>query len=118
MNIKNKTVMITGGSSGIGLQMAKTFLNGGANVMICARAGKQLEEVKQENPSVEIFACNLSNTMEVIDLIKKVGDKIDIWVNNAGVFQSGFVAWLPYVPKKALYLLLFTEQLPLISNHF
>jgi uncharacterized oxidoreductase len=88
MNIKNRTVMITGGSSGIGLQMAKSFLAAGAIVMICARAGQQLEQVKRENPAFEIFGCDLSNQQEVKELIEKVGDRIDIWVNNAGIFQT------------------------------
>ena len=88
MNIKNKNVMITGGSSGIGLQLAKSFLAEGANVMICAREGQQLEQVKKENPKFEVYGCDLSNPAEVRSLITKVGNKIDIWVNNAGIFQQ------------------------------
>ena len=80
--------MITGGSSGIGLQMAKSFLTEGAKVIICARAGEQLEKVKNENPAFETYGCDLSNSKEVKDLIDKVGAKIDIWVNNAGIFQQ------------------------------
>ena len=80
--------MITGGSSGIGLQMAKSFIAAEANVMICARAGQQLEQVKKDNPGFETYGCDLSNPEEVKGLIEKVGAKVDIWVNNAGIFQQ------------------------------
>ncbi len=88
MNIKNKNVMITGGSSGIGLQMAKSFLAEGANVMICARRGQQLDQVKLENPKFKVYSCDLSNPTEVRSLISEVGSEIDVWVNNAGIFQE------------------------------
>lgn len=88
MNIENKTVMITGGSSGIGLQMAKSFAAAGANVLICARTGQQLDQVKKDNSRFEFYGCDLSNPGEVKGLIEKVGAKVDIWVNNAGIFQQ------------------------------
>ena len=80
--------MITGGSSGIGLQMAKSFAVEGAMVMICARGGEQLEQVKTEHPEFEVYECDFSHTKEVKDLIDKIGHKVDIWVNNAGIFQE------------------------------
>jgi uncharacterized oxidoreductase len=88
MNIKNKMVMITGGSSGFGLQMAKSFFAEGGSVLICARAGEELEQVKKDNPAFETYSCDLSSPNEVKDLIMKVGSRVDIWVNNAGIFLT------------------------------
>lgn len=88
MNIKNKTVMITGGSSGIGLQTAKSFSSAGAKVLICARPGPELDQVKKENPWFEVYECDLSKSSDVIELLTKAGPKTDICINNAGIFQQ------------------------------
>jgi uncharacterized oxidoreductase len=88
MIINGKTVMVTGGSSGIGLQIAKSFLASGARVMICGRDERQLEQVKAEQPAFRIYTVDLSDVEAVRRLINQVGIEVDIWVNNAGIFQQ------------------------------
>ena len=87
MNLKNKVVVITGASKGLGKALASAFLSKQAKVIISARAGKELRTVAQE---LGIPSCPADVTRES-DLIKlaafatkKLG-RLDIWVNNAGI---------------------------------
>ena len=89
-----KTVVITGGTRGIGLGMAKEFLSRGHNVVI---TGTSEESVARglidigENSDVIGVPCLVENT----DSIEKVWDKaikrfstVDVWINNAGAATS------------------------------
>ena len=92
LQLQNKVVAITGGSKGIGFQVALQFVEEGANVAICARGEKQLQVAKdsifqQTGKEIAIFPCDVSkeeDCKEFIEgVIKKYG-RIDILVNNAG----------------------------------
>lgn len=54
MNFKNKNVVITGGSTGIGLATAKAFISAGANVLITGRSAGNLEKAAQEINSINL----------------------------------------------------------------
>jgi len=90
-NVKNKVILITGASSGIGLTVAKKMASAGAHVLIVARTQDTLQQVQTEivqaGGKASIFPCDLSD-MEAIDrvakeIIQKV-EHIDILINNAG----------------------------------
>lgn len=87
MNIKGKTILITGGGSGIGLESAKQFLAEGANVIITGRNLAKLEEAKNLLPSLIIIKSDVENQEDAIALLDKVTSLggIDILYNNAGV---------------------------------
>ena len=90
MNLKGKNVLITGGSIGIGLQLAKQLIAEGANVLICARNLQPLKEVKSQNPSIEIAQCDVTKRDQVNKLLEKTKELfggIDILINNAAVFR-------------------------------
>jgi NADP-dependent 3-hydroxy acid dehydrogenase YdfG len=98
---KNKRVWITGGSSGIGEELTKQFIELGAEeVIISARNVKEMERVKSEckDPKrVTIFALDMSRSNDLMEkseqFIKKLeseGKKLDIIVENAGVSQRSF----------------------------
>lgn len=89
-SVKGKTVVITGGSSGIGAMMAQGFLEGGAKVYITARKAERLmakaEELSQYGPCVGIPG-DMSSVEGIEAFVKAVSaleDHIDILVNNAG----------------------------------
>ena len=91
-NLQGKTALITGGSSGLGEQIASALGQAGAEIAIAARRESILHEASARMSSqgirVSTFAANLSNLEEVQNLsalvINKLG-KVDILVNAAGI---------------------------------
>lgn len=91
MDFKNKIVVITGASSGIGRETAKQFAKNGANVVLVARRQKNLEnleiELKKFNIQTLVCPCDVSVKDQVKKMAKSVFEKfqrIDVLVNNAG----------------------------------
>jgi hypothetical protein len=97
MIFKDKTVIITGGSEGIGAATARLFAEAGANLMLVARDKKNLEAVAEElrdKTKVEIFAMDVSDADACVDVFKKSKfefGRVDILVNNAGYHARGNV---------------------------
>lgn len=95
MIFKDKTVIITGGSEGVGAATARLFADAGANLMLVARNKKNLEVIAGElrdKTRVEIFAMDVSDGDACVDLFKKANfefGRIDILVNNAGCHSRG-----------------------------
>jgi short-subunit dehydrogenase len=97
MIFRDKTVIITGGSEGVGAAAARLFAEAGANLMLVARNRKNLEAIAAElrNKSrVEIFPMDVSDADSCVDLLKKTQfefGRIDVLVNNAGYHVRGYV---------------------------
>jgi short-subunit dehydrogenase len=95
MDFAGKTVVITGGSRGLGLELARAFANEGANVALLARDGEQLVEAEREirrtGVRVVTISCDVTKQEEVQNAIDKIAAElgIDILVNNAGIIQVG-----------------------------
>lgn len=95
MIFKDKTVIITGGSEGVGAATARLFADAGANLMLVARNKKNLELIAAElrdKTRVEIFAMDVADRDNYSDLFKKAifeFGRIDILVNNAGYHSRG-----------------------------
>lgn len=90
--LENKTVVVTGGSKGIGKEIALTFAKLNANVVISGRDEAVLEsalaELQKHNPKCIAVSGDLSDIAEVRKLIDKAASQfgtIDVLVNNAGV---------------------------------
>lgn len=87
MELNGKTILITGGGSGIGLEAAKQFLQIGARVIISGRNSDKLEKAKQMYPGligIQSDAGSESDTKELYKQVEALGG-IDILYNNAGV---------------------------------
>ena len=98
MNFKNKVVVITGASSGIGEAAAEQFAKRGANLVLVARRKEKLEQVEQKLSKYSIKTliqvCDVSDKQQVKQMSEKVIEtfsKIDILVNNAGFVIYGKV---------------------------
>jgi len=90
--MKDKVVIITGASSGIGLATAKEFASLGASVVLAARRFELLQKIESELNAVgyDVFAVNVDVSKEeeckqLIELTMAKYGKIDILINNAGI---------------------------------
>lgn len=81
----SKTVLITGGNRGIGLEVTRLFLEKGYDIIVVARNFENFEF--NDNKNVRTINFDVSNIDEIPGLISKLGD-IDILINNAGVMYS------------------------------
>src|SRR5262245_35936062 len=96
MSFAAKTVIITGASRGLGLELAREFALKHANVVLLARNRHQLAEAEQElasmGASVMAMVCDVTNEQEVHSAIAAIAEKsetIDVLINNAGIIQVG-----------------------------
>lgn len=97
--VKDKNAIVTGGTRGIGREIARTLAQNGANIAINYRKYNEeveslIEELKSFGVKVVACKCDVSNEEEVINFIKEVKDKfesIDILVNNAGITKDGLI---------------------------
>lgn len=92
----NKVVVITGGSRGLGLEMARRFCAEGARVAICSRHEDEVEravnELAQYGADILGFPCDLTQPDQIQKFATAVLDhwgQIDVLINNAGVIQVG-----------------------------
>jgi 3-oxoacyl-[acyl-carrier protein] reductase len=94
--LQGKAAIITGANQGLGLDIARQFVASGASVVLCARDGRLLEEVRTQlagqarsGQRVEATAADVSNQADVarvVDLAVSCFGSIDVLVNNAGVY--------------------------------
>lgn len=95
MIFEDKTVIITGGSEGVGAATARKFADAGANLMLVARNKRNLEAIAEElrdKTRVEIFAMDVSDPDACVDVFRKAEyelGRVDILVNNAGFHKRG-----------------------------
>lgn len=87
MQIKDKVVIVTGASGGIGLALARLLGKEGAKVVIAARSADALKQLAQEIPNSFAVPTDMRKKEDIQNLIDKTKEKfghIDILVNNAG----------------------------------
>ena len=101
MIFKDKTVIVTGASEGVGAAAARKFADAGANLVLVARSKKNLEIVADElrdKARVEIFAMDVADADACVDLFKKAEfefGRVDVLINNAGCHARGAVGDVP-----------------------
>ena len=95
-DFQNRVVLITGGSRGLGLVLARQLAEKGARIAICARNQEELLRAENDLKSrgAEVFqtVCDVRNQSEVnrmIDTVRNHYGQIDVLINNAGVIQVG-----------------------------
>jgi len=90
MEISGRTVLITGGASGIGLALAERFLKAGSDVIICGRREEKLREAQAAHPKLVTRTCDVEDEAArvalIADLIHEF-PRFDVLVNNAGIQQ-------------------------------
>jgi len=89
MNLKDKTALVTGGGTGIGLAITRALVGAGVHVIIAGRDLARLDRARAELGNVSTIQVDLANAAERDRLIATVleGRPLDILVNNAGTMQ-------------------------------
>ncbi len=104
MQTTKNTILITGGSVGIGLAIAETFIEAGNEVLICGRRESKLLEAKQKYPQLHTRICDISKKSEREDLYRWATTEfppINMLFNNAGIQKEvNFLTGTPALNDK------------------
>jgi uncharacterized oxidoreductase len=90
MKLSGNTILITGGSAGIGLGMARWFWKAGNRVLICGRQQQRLEATAAAHPGLQTYRCDLSDPEErrrLVEAVRGDGHRVNLLVNNAASMQ-------------------------------
>ncbi len=88
MNLSGNTILITGGASGIGFEMAKEFIKNKNTVIIIGRNEQKLQKAKNKLNGVVPIRCDISNPDDVKALYEQIAKdypRVNVLINNAGV---------------------------------
>ena len=91
-DLKSATVLITGGSSGIGLGLAEEFLKAGSTVIITGRREGPLKEAQAKRPKLQVHINDVSEAEErqkLSEWVVREFPKLNVLVNNAGIQRRG-----------------------------
>ena len=111
MLLLDKVAVVTGASRGIGLSIARTFLEHGAQVFLAARDGHRLQSVAAElEPSVAgraaLMPCDVTSDADVKRLFQEALSKsgrVDVLVNNAGVMDQTLIGMVSSTKAQQLF---------------
>jgi uncharacterized oxidoreductase len=87
---RDRVVVVTGGTSGIGREFAVRLAAEGARVIACARNEVALRELRTRCPAIEVFRCDVAVRADVLALEAFVRDRhgrADVLINNAGIME-------------------------------
>lgn len=87
MDLKNNTILITGGSKGIGLELVKNLIDDN-EIIICGRSIEALNEAKKLYPKVHVIPCDLGLKSERVKLVIHLNNhfkNLNVIINNAGI---------------------------------
>jgi len=88
INFKNKNVLITGASGGIGSELVKKFVSLEANVLGSGTKAEKLDQIKKKYPNIKVKRFDISEHSRIEEFIDNVSlelEGLDILINNAGI---------------------------------
>lgn len=91
MKLRDRTVLITGGTSGIGYALVKHLASRNKNIIVIARNPVHLEKIRSEIPNVYTYRCSLGNKIDLEETFSEITSKhpdISVVVNNAGIQET------------------------------
>lgn len=106
MNTHNKTILITGGGTGIGFSIAKAFSGNNNRIILAGRREDKLKNAVSQLSQASYIVADITNEAEVDKLVKQVKTQfgnLDILVNNAGVVTAHPIVGTEGVYKNARF---------------
>ncbi|MDE1152283.1 MAG: SDR family NAD(P)-dependent oxidoreductase [Micavibrio sp.] len=91
MQLSGNTILITGGTSGIGFELASELLKRGNTIIVTGRDQKRLDDTAAKLPGVHIYKSDVSDARDIAVLYAQLTDKfpkLNILVNNAGIMRK------------------------------
>ncbi|WP_226507192.1 SDR family NAD(P)-dependent oxidoreductase [Pseudomonas sp. MWU16-30317] len=91
MKLTGKTIIVTGGTRGIGLELAKQLMALGNTVLVTGRDAVSLEAVREVLPGIHTFQSDVSDPEQITLLYQELSSRfptLDILINNAGVMRN------------------------------
>jgi len=91
MKLRNNTVLITGGSSGIGLELSKVLIQKGNKVIICGKSNEKLAAAKKMLPQLFTYQCDISDSLQCADFVRSIIENhpdLNILINNAAIVNK------------------------------
>ena len=91
MKLSQRTILITGGTSGIGLELARQLVDRGNTVIVTGRGQEKLDAARQEVPGLHTFQSDVSDPVAIAALHAQVLAQfpaLDTLVNNAGIMRN------------------------------
>ena len=88
MNLKNKKILITGATGGIGNSLIEKFNNFGSSIVATGTNEEKLKNLKSKYPNITVEKFKLDDHSKIEDFIENINSKLDgldILVNNAGI---------------------------------
>ncbi len=88
---RDRVVVVTGGTSGIGREFAVRLAGEGATVIACARREVALRELHTHYPQIEAIRCDVTVPLDVLALEAAIQDRygrVDFLINNAGIMEQ------------------------------
>ena len=88
MQLEGNTVLITGGSSGIGLGLAQRFLRARSTVIVCGRDERKLRAAQAQHPELVTYACDVGTAADREALVRwatREHPQLNVVINNAGI---------------------------------
>ncbi|MCM3628585.1 SDR family NAD(P)-dependent oxidoreductase [Paenibacillus glycanilyticus] len=91
MKLQSNTILITGGASGIGLELAGRLLEKGNTVIIAGRDREKLDKAKAQYPKLHAFSCDVTDPAAIAELYNNVTAQfpdLNVLINNAGQMRK------------------------------
>ena len=92
INLKNKNIIVTGASGGIGNSIVKKLSEFDANILATGTKAEKLEQLKSKTKNVKILSFDISNNEKIEEFVEnattELGGRLDCIINNAGLTQD------------------------------
>ncbi len=91
MKLKHRTVLITGGTSGIGLELARQLHERGNTVIVTGRDRERIDAIRRDLPDVHVLASDVGDPSAIVSLHERVVAQfpaLDTLINNAGIMRN------------------------------